>query len=175
MAEAHLYLLCADLLLRKERRVGMAERVKAQIGWELQALLEVGEDVRCGGQCHRLRLIAQRAKDIVALRKRNALLQQMGGELLLPRDEVLHRRRGECDRAGTVGRLGRTFVLLRSAFPSLGDADDRRRSERGYASVGRALHRRSSWSAGFAEGYGERGSPDRWRASKPRACPRCAS
>ena len=41
------------------------ERVKAQIGGKMQAFLEVGEDVRHSGQCHRLCLVSQGAKDIV--------------------------------------------------------------------------------------------------------------
>ena len=46
MAEAYLYLFRADLLLGKECRVGMAERVKTQIRGEIQPLLEVGEEMR---------------------------------------------------------------------------------------------------------------------------------
>ncbi len=73
MPEAHLYLLCADLLLRKERRVGMAERVKAQICGEIQPLLEIGEEMRHSGQCDRLCLVAQGAENIAVLCERDAL------------------------------------------------------------------------------------------------------
>ena len=119
MAEAHLYLLCADLLLRKERRVGMAERVKAQICGEIQPPLEIGEEVRHSGQCDRLRLVAQGAENIAVLCERNSLPQEDRREPLPPYEEVLHCCLGECDRAGTVRRLGRSLVLLCGAFPSL--------------------------------------------------------
>lgn len=48
MTETHLYLFRADFLFGKECRVGMAERVKAEIRGEVQPLLEVGEEM-----CHR--------------------------------------------------------------------------------------------------------------------------
>ena len=48
MTETHLYLFRADFLFGKEWRVGMAERVKAEIRGEVQPLLEVGEEM-----CHR--------------------------------------------------------------------------------------------------------------------------
>lgn len=73
MAEAHLYLLRADLLLGEERCVGMAEGVEAQIGGQRQTLLEVGEEMRHSGQCDRLRLVAQGAENIAVLCERDAL------------------------------------------------------------------------------------------------------
>ena len=73
MAEAHLYLLCADPLLRKERRVGMAERVKAQICGEIQPSLEIGEEMCHRRQRDRLCLVAQGAENIAVLCERDAL------------------------------------------------------------------------------------------------------
>ena len=119
MTETHLYLLRADLLLGKECCVGMAERVKAEIRGEVQPLLEVGEEMRHRRQRDWLRLVAQGAENVAILCERDTLPQEDRCERLPPRKKVLYGSRGECDRAGTVCRLGRALVLLGCTFACL--------------------------------------------------------
>ena len=67
VAETHLYLFRADLLLGEERRVRVAERMEAQIGGQVQPLLEVGEDVRHCIQSNGFRIIFARSEDVKAV------------------------------------------------------------------------------------------------------------
>ena len=69
MSEVHLYLLRADFLLGEERRVYMAEQVKAQVLRQAQFLLQIGKDMRHSGQRHRLGLVFERAEDVVGFRE----------------------------------------------------------------------------------------------------------
>ena len=119
MTQTNLYLLRADLLFGKECRVGMAERVKAQICGEIQPSLEVGEEMRHSGQRDRLRLVAQGAENIAILCERDTLPQEDRHERLPPREEILHGSRGERDRAGAVCRLGCALVLFCGALACL--------------------------------------------------------
>ena len=94
MAEAYLYLLRADFLLGEDRRVRVPERVKSQVSRQVQSLLEVSKDMRHSGQSHRLRLIAQRAENVIVLCERNTLPQEARREFLPPCEEILHSGRG---------------------------------------------------------------------------------
>ena len=116
MAEAHLYLLCTDFLFGKECRMCVAERMKTEIRGEIQPLLEIGEDMRHRCQRDWLCRGTQRAENVAILCEKNALPQENRCKRLPPCEEILHGSRGECDRAGTVCRLGRTLVLLCGAF-----------------------------------------------------------
>ena len=102
MAEAHLYLLRADLLFGKECRVGMAERVKAQIRGEIQPLLEIGKDMRHSGQHHRLGLVAQGTKNVAVLCERDTLPQE---------SFFLHARRF-CTAAGESVTVRALYAVL---------------------------------------------------------------
>ena len=73
MTKAQLYLLRADLLLCKHGCMRVSKGVKAKILRQVQLLLQIGEDVRQGGQCHGLTYIFEGAEDIVILRETNAL------------------------------------------------------------------------------------------------------
>ena len=119
MTETHLYLFRADLLLCEERSVCMAEGMEAEVGGELQPLLEVGEEMCHSGQCDWLRLVAQRAENVAVLCERDTLPQEDRRERLPPREEVLYGSGGKCDRAGAVCRLCCALVLLGCTFACL--------------------------------------------------------
>ena len=84
VSETHLYLLRTDLLFGKERRVRVLERMKTQVSWQVQALLEIGKDMRHSGQRHRLGLVFERVEDVVVLCERNVLPQEAFREFLPP-------------------------------------------------------------------------------------------
>ena len=119
MPKAHRYLLRADLLLREERCVGMAEGVKAKVRGEIQPSLEIGEEMCHRRQRDRLRLVAQGAEKIAVLCERDTLPQEDRRERLSPCEEILHGSRGKRDRAGTVCRLCCTLVLIGCTFACL--------------------------------------------------------
>lgn len=123
MTEAHLYLFRADLALGEECRVRMAERMKADVGGEIQPSLQTAKDACHRCERHGALEVIQSAEHIGLLRHAQPLLEKRLGEYLLPCEEILHGGIGERDRADAALRLGCALIFLFGVLARFRDMD----------------------------------------------------